>query len=225
MNWKPPESEHDWDEVLSSYLDGELSGEEEETLEGLLEKEPERRVQLEGLREASTCLRQWKVEVPEPDAGFLNRLDETRRRREGEARSKRTALSGWFGNLRPAFQTGLFAFGVFVGVLSTLSVQRFSPSPLEPGIATSAKPEDDGAGTPEPSLVSPEQGRELLREVEAGNLVQRIVGHLRGRDWAEAAATYLELKKEYSNTLALDQLDRDYPRIGSRAASIMEGRI
>ena len=117
---------------------------------------------------------------------------------------------------------GLFAIGVLAGIIGTLTVQRFPHLNESTREVLTGEIGRHGTGFTGIASVSQEQGENLLREVAAGRLVSLIMQHVKEGEWSKAVSVYRALKREYPNTLALNQVDRDYSRVLSKAIVMAE---
>ena len=222
MTWIQPRSESEWEEILSAYLDGELSEGEMAEVPRILRTDPARKKQLEDLREASAHLKRWHVSVPSPSPEFLERIATAERGERDHIGGTASRRIGWFGWPRILQPAGPFAIGILVGILGTLATQRFpslQDSTERVWTGKTARNEPAFSGIPS---VSKEQGENLLREVAAGRLVSRIMAHVKEGKWSEALSAYRVLRQDYPNTLALNQIDRDYAKVLSRAIPMTE---
>jgi len=208
MTWKPPESEEAWQECLTAYLDGEMEPDERHALELYLERDIDRAKQLHEMRRLSDVMQEWRVDAPAPTPAFARRIEKFQEEEAGRARQS------WFGRcfagarFRWVFHTAVFLVGVLTGVLGRplmhragLSAETNEPLPLVPAAVT--RPEAVNIA------ISPAQANGLLREVQAGNLRERVIGQMRNGNWEEARATYKSLRDAFSDTLVFQELQKD----------------
>lgn len=117
MTWRPPESEREWQECLSAYLDDEMEPEGRHALEEYLKEDAVRASQLEELRGLSSVLQEWRVDAPEPEPGFRHKMADAL---EGRAKRTRRTWLGWLpAGLRPRWQLNLVALLLCVSLGAT----------------------------------------------------------------------------------------------------------
>ena len=222
MSWKPPESEKAWQEYLTAYLDGELEPDERRAFEQYLETDGDRAKQLQEMRRLSDVLQEWRVEVPEPNPSLAREVEKILKRETGGARKS------WFGSfseglkVRWAFQAAVFLVGVLTGVLGGPLVQR-AGFPAKPGETIPPAPPTVIQTEVVNITISPAQANGLLREVQAGNLKERVISQMRSGNWEEARAAYKSLRDTFSDTLVFRELQKDSRLVQSER--FLEGRI
>ena len=208
MSWKPPESEEEWQISLSAYLDGEMEPDERRTMEEYLESDRDRMEQLEMLRRTSHLLREWHVDIPDPDPTYVRDL-----RSEFESRSIQSQRSRFTRRFPvPALRWAVHAAAFLVGVGTGAMGLHFVANPAVP-----PKQELEIVRMPtvivKPDVVnvtvSPGQAEGLLREVIAGNLRGQILEHARRRNWEGAVSVYQSLRETYSDTDVFRDLQQD----------------
>jgi anti-sigma factor RsiW len=208
MSWKPPESEEAWQECLTAYLDGEMEPDDCHALELYLEKDSDRAKQLHEMRRLSDVMQEWRVEAPEPNLSFIREIEKVQEKETGRVRTTRFASLFAGARFRWAFHTAVFLVGVLTGVLGGPLMQRAGVSakpnePLSLAPATVIRPEVVNIA------ISPTQADGLLREVQAGNLRERVISQMKNGNWEEARATYKSLRDAFSDTLVFQELQKD----------------
>lgn len=194
MNPEWPHREEEWQEALSAHLDGELEGEQRETVECALREDPTRAGQFDEMCTLQTAVRSWNVE---DDAEGKRRLLD-RLRSEGACRESRQ--SGRRAALRiPSFAAGvLFGAAAAVLVFYTLGFER--PRIRNGTVVTPAIQVTNGLD------VTKQQADALLQEIAANKLKSEIFLHLQARDWTAADHAYKKMEAEYADTESLRDL-------------------
>jgi anti-sigma factor RsiW len=195
MTWQQPETDQEWLECLSAYMDGELDDDEARAVAAALESNPERAAQLRTLRETRALMPAWDVDAPEPPPALLRRLEHA----DTPARPVRR-----FMPLRVQLQAALFLVGLFSGIAGTLLYVRVSDVPG----AHTASPPVVHVTVAEPTI-SPQQAEVLMREVSAEGIKGDLLRQIRGRDWGAATETYGRLVEEYGDTSVVKALAED----------------
>lgn len=191
MAWKIPQTEEQWMECLSSYLDGEMNVEDRAALEIHLQSDRERSQQLEEYQQTSALLQGWGVEAPEPNPAFLRQLKKMER-------EKRDPF--WKRYLFPNMNWVPFSAGAIAGVFALLLAQNTLFLAKPPGVSSGNAPEKS-----QPVynvFISQNQAENLMGEVTACGLAAQIKTQLRNNQWEEAGATYQLLQKNYAETKA-----------------------
>jgi anti-sigma factor RsiW len=211
MNWMPPETEEGWQECLSAYLDGELEPEERRALEAHLAADPRRNEQLQSLRGLSRVLGEWSVEAPAPDPKHLRELcgalEERVERRPG-GWSWLSSLTGW--GPRWAFQAAIFLLGVLAGIVGPRLIGHPSGMGQPPAgreIASAPIARNEGAGLN--AAISPDQADQLAREVKANGLRDSVIQGLDKNDWQTARQAFETLRRQYPDSGALRELEKN----------------
>ena len=158
-----------------------------------------RAVQLDMLRRTSHFLREWHVDVPDPDPAFIHDLQVGFETRSARSRSSRTVRRFSAPALRWAVHAAVFLVGVVVGAMGL----RFAESPavpLEQQVEIAKAPTVIVKPDVVNVTVSPGQAESLLREVIASNLRGQILEHARSRNWERAVTVYQTLRETYSDT-------------------------
>ncbi len=214
MAWKMPQTEEEWMEYLSAYLDGELPFEERKALEEYLQNNPEQMRRLQGYQQMSSLLRAWTVRVPDPNPSFVKRMAQ-----ETEYREKPSTIWQWLGV--PTFQWGQFASGMIVGIFSLLILQAYLPIKTAQILSTSMPPAN---ATPVYNFhLSQEQAENLLQEVTAKGMVVELKTLILNRNWSQAAQAYQLLQENYANTKAFIEV-KNQPDIQALIEKINDSR-
>ena len=170
------------DELLSAYLDGELSEEERRTLEARLSRDPELRTELRAMHHTVSLMRELpQVEAPR---NFILTPSMTERRVPEKKAGTRRRRMTWVAPLLTAATTVvslLFAI-VLVGdlLLSGIGGMASAPAPLRqadeaPAVALEAAPTDEreaelsgstSLSSPPPPPTEEEQEKEMMEEPE-----------------------------------------------------------
>lgn len=192
MTWKIPETEEEWEECLSAYMDGELSPDEKTEMEKTLKKNPDRFVQLEIMKKTSGFLKKWEIKAPLPDTSFIREL---RNQAEPEKSFK---IFAWLKNMRfrtilPSFAVGLFAGIFFMSVFNSNSTSQNY-------VVTASKYTE-----PEYKL-SQRQTNELFSEMGAEMLKVKMLDELNKRNIEAALKTYKKLENKHPESSALKEL-------------------
>ena len=148
------------------------------------------------------------MEAPEPNLSFIREIEKVQEKETGRARTARFA--GLFAGprFRWAFHTTVFLVGVLAGVLGGPLMQRagVSTKPNEPlSLVPAAVTRPEAVNI----AISPAQADGLLREVQAGNLRERVISQMKNGNWEEARATYKSLRDAFSDTLVFQELQKD----------------
>ncbi len=173
MRWTPPASETQWRELLSERLDGELDPESAQALDEYLTAHPDRAEQLDALRRTSDLLRKWEVEVPQPGAEFLGRL-------EAENHSARKQVAALLPvpirkEIFPFSQVlryaAMFILGALLGGVSVRQLERVLFSQVEtasPRFTERSVSSESIPSLAESSIaaISPRQAEQLFRASE-----------------------------------------------------------
>lgn len=195
MIWKVPETEEAWEEYLSSYIDGELSPDDIPGLEDLLEKFPERAVQLKSLRSTSGFLKTWKIDAPVPDASFIREV-----RRQAGFKQEVNFFS-WLRTLRLQTILPSFAVGLLAGIVMMSAFNKDSvPGNANTMALKHVAPE---------YTISQRQANELFAEVDAEGLKVKVLDELRKQNIDAALEAYKELKKKYPESRAFKELNEN----------------
>ena len=195
MVWKTPQTEQEWSECLSTYLDGEMNAEDRAALEAALRTDPERFAQLEAYRQTSSVLQGWNVDAPEPSPAFMRQIQEA-------DREKREPF--WKRFLFPNIQWFQFSMGVVTGVFALAIVQYVN----QPSATLSTTPVNtqNGAQPVYNVFISQNQAESLMGEVTAAGLVSQMKTQLRNGQWDEAASTYQTLLDDHSDAKAFVEI-------------------
>jgi len=201
MNWTPPTSNEEWAEILSAYLDGELTPDEVDGVEHHLHAQPELSQRLSAMRVTRETLREWKVDRVTPDAAFALALENRAATRRTAAKSV-TATWRQHSLFRWSATAAVFACGVLCGVYGTLSAQH--PATTTQQMQEVVKPAAPARETTVAlaSAISPTQAQALFREMEAEKIKDQLMGQLRNRDWTAAATLRRKLQTNYADTRA-----------------------
>jgi len=208
MSWNPPESEEEWQTSLSAYLDGEMKPDEHRAIEEYLESDRDRAEQLDMLRRTSRLLREWHVNVPDPNPTFVQELRSEFETRSSPSRPSRAARRFSAPMLRWAVHAAVFFAGVATGAAALRSMEKPATPPeqrVEIVKAPTVIVKPDVVNV----TVSPDQAESLLREVIAGNLRGQILEHARSRNWEAAVSVYQTLRETYSDTDVYRDLQQD----------------
>ena len=198
MKWKTPATENAWMELLSRYLDGDVSSEEHSALESYLLTDSQRMEQLRQLEETSQILQAWQIEDVTPKAEFLQKFMQEKEKQNSVSRH----LGEWFMSLR--WQWSSFASGAAIGIVGLLFIQNmFTAGELK-------TPRFMGKTTPVVNFyLSQNQAEGLLKEVNAQSLTDGFRKQIRSQKWEEAAATYRILMEQYSQTNSINNIKND----------------
>lgn len=191
MVWKTPQTEQEWSESMSAYLDGEMSAEDRAALETVLQTDPERFEQLEAYRQTSSILQGWTVDAPEPSPAFLRQIQQAEREKQEPF---------WKRFLFPNIQWLQFTMGVVTGVFA-LAVVQYAIHPNETSNAAPGGAQT-GALPVYNVFISQNQAENLMGEVTAAGLVAQMKTQLRNGQWNEAASTYQTLLDDHSDAKA-----------------------
>lgn len=201
MTWNKPNTEDEWNEWISAYIDGELNDEDRRALESALAADSKHAEQVAAWRAMSVALEEWRVEEAPPRPAFLHALDKagTRPRR----RQRRPAdFLKW---RRLGFQGALFLLGAVCGVAVTLAVVH----PANPGRdsepETARVTEDIALASSRPTI-SAGQAERLLQEVEAQKLKAQALDALRQGRRSDAERFYQRLSDQFSDTETMHEL-------------------
>ena len=208
MRWIPPESEEEWQTSLSAYLDGEMEPDERRAMEEYLERDRDRTEQLEMLRCTSHLLREWHVDVPDPDPTFVQDLRSEFETRAARSRPSRFTRRFSAPMLRWAVHAAVFVVGVGTGAAALQFVEKPAVPP-EQQIEIVKTPTVIVKPDVVNVTISPGQAEGLLREVIAGNLRGQILEHARSRNWERAVTVYQTLRETYSDTEVYRDLQQD----------------
>ncbi len=201
MSWRKPQTEEEWSESLSAYLDGELTEEERTQLEICLQSDPDRLQQLQVFQRTSAFLQGWKIEPPEPSAEFQRQFKQTLRENRQSFWWKKTFLRDFF----PLHsQWAPFSLGLTTGVFALLIAQyTFLGNPF-PGASHSPS---GGENQPVYNVfISQNQAETLMGEVNAAGLIAQMKTQLHANQWNEAASTYQTLSNKFPETKAFLEL-------------------
>ena len=153
------------DELLSAYIDGELAPETRAELEDRMEREPELRQQLEGLRQTVALVRGLpQVEAPRHFLITPAMVADAAPQRESGKRRSRSIFHRWLApalSFATAVSTLLLAITLATSFLGGQTDQLASPfEPTEPvGVAeipeVDPAPEETGDAPPEMLLTAP----------------------------------------------------------------------
>jgi len=208
MNWKPPESENEWAECLSAYLDGELPVEERRAVESHIESNPERATQLAELERTMAALREWDVDAPEPPQALWSHIEDVEREIGWREKPRPRGTAFPVRSLPWLLTAAVFLIGIFSGVLGTLLV--LGPETPDITLPPQAHPGEDEMVLAETSpSISANQAEDLFREVTATGIKDDLVSKIRRRDWKGAWAVYKRLVRDYHDTTAVARLDED----------------
>ena len=194
MNWKKPETENEWEEYLSAYMDGELSPDEKSGLEELLESNPEQAARLEKLKKTSRFLQEWEIDTPVPGAAFIREI------RSQASPEENFSLISCFRQFKLQRAVPSFLAGMVVGILAITFINRDSGTVIfykaEPEYVTSKY------------SISPAQADKLLTEVYAEGLKERMLNELKQQNIEAAFEVYKTLKEKYPDSQALEALNK-----------------
>ncbi len=195
MTWKLPQNEEQWSECLSAYLDGEMDEEDRIALEAYLKTDPTRLDQLQAYRKTAALLQGWQVEVPSPNANFLDRL-----KQEERAKSRESWKSFFF----PAMHWFPFSLGGVTGAILLMILQNIVSLDRPSNIPPASMPSES-----QPVynvFISQNQAENLFSEVTASGLAGQMKTQLHNSQWEEAATTYQTMYQKYSETKAFQDL-------------------
>jgi len=187
MNWKPPETEAEWDECLSAYMDGELDAVASAALEAHLESDVQRAQQLEALRQTSAMLQSWAVDAPAPSTELRASL--TDRRRDQPRRIPVPLRS--LARLAAAFALGALAGGWAMRSDDSATSNVPHAQVVQPPVSAPAE-----------FTVSQDRADVVFKEVEAAALTQRIQQDARQGRWKNAVQGLERMKTQYAETEA-----------------------
>lgn len=195
MTWKIPETEEAWEEYLSAYMDGELSGEEKCKLEELLKSNPDQAARLEELRKTSGFLQEWEIDTPVPEATFIREI------RNQAAPEENFNLISWLRSFKLQRVVPSFLAGMVVGILTITFMNRDDRTIIlykpEPEYVTSKY------------SISPNQADVLLTEVYAEGLKEKMLDELKQQNIKEALEVYKTLKAKYPDSQVLKELSKN----------------
>ena len=195
MKWKTPVTEYEWEEYLSAYMDGELSGEEKTELDKLLESSPERASRLEELRKTSGFLKEWEIDTPVPEATFIREV------RNQAAPEEKFNFISWFRSFKLQRVVPSFLAGMVVGILTITFMNRDDRTIIL------YKPEPEYVTAKH--SISPSQADVLLTEVYAEGLKEKILNKLKQQNIKAAFEVYKTLKAKYPDSQALKNLSEN----------------
>ncbi|GMW01876.1 MAG: hypothetical protein AMXMBFR84_30120 [Candidatus Hydrogenedentota bacterium] len=176
MSWMPPQTEEGWNEVLSAYVDGELSFEETAGLEGYLATDTVRQNQVRELRKVSAVMSEWQAPDIRPPEAVLGKRRSTWRR----------------------FQWGQLAAGFAAGI----AVGLFAASPSRDAVIPASPPVPAAITSSSDVAMSRDRADRLVRESAAEALHGQIVQLLADRKIDQAEARLALLQREYPDTRA-----------------------
>jgi anti-sigma factor RsiW len=230
MNRKRPQTEEAWTELLSAYLDGELEADERRALESWLAEEPARARQMEELRRVGGLLQEWTVEAPEPDPALVRALIAPPARRRRPEAGKWGAAMFWFLRVPGLAHAAIFLLGMLVGIGAMQARQRtheisLAPARAEAPAQTPERESQVAALAGPGESIPPGQADRIWREVQAGNLKNRVMTRMNQGDFREAVKAWRELNEKYPDSGALRQL-RERPAVRQLAQQLgSRGRI
>lgn len=187
MTWRPPQSETEWQEALSAYVDGELPPEDARGVEAACAAEPLRASQLESLRATRAMLQAWNPDTPPPAPDFLAELSAARRTSSGRGiRKARIPVP------RILSYAAVALIGIAIGALGSQAfrVERNHPAGIAPpNIISTTRISADA-----------QRAESLMREVRAESLRGKLVALMSARDWAQASSAYDDLISAWGDT-------------------------
>jgi anti-sigma factor RsiW len=186
MTWKPPATEAEWEECLSTYTDGELDAGAAGALEAYLQGDPKRARQLEAIRKTSDVLQSWTVDAPTMDTSLRAAIAE----RSGRVAS---LTPRWRGAVRMA---AAFALGVTAGMLGMNALQ---PSGTQTRVQYVTQATPPHAAEP---AIADSQAESVFLEVEAAALSRQIEQDAKASRWKNAQAGIERMQNEYAETNA-----------------------
>jgi anti-sigma factor RsiW len=207
MNWKPPETEKDWQECLSAYLDGEMNPEEKTELERFLRENPERLKQLDELRNLGALLPQWEIHAPSPDKVFEEKILPVIKQKKTRERDF-TFRTHFPWDLRWVFQTAIFLLGVFIGgvLMSMIGKTGRTSSRVQ---AQSQIQVRSALEEKSYTIISDSQAEALLNEITAEHLKNQLSEQIKRQNWEQASSLYKALREQYRDTKAWKGLEND----------------
>ena len=184
-------------ELLSAYIDGEMSQEEKEKFNDLLKIDKKLAYYHEKFQKISGMLQELEVEVPEPEQKFIEKFE--------NKKTSTNAIKLFFKDYiyKWQFQTAVFLTGFFLGIFSMYLLNPTSK--IIPSNQISKKTESES--TVVNIYISPNQAEDLLKEVTATGLKDEITLQIKNNNWKEAAATYKTLLRDYSGTHAVKEME------------------
>lgn len=207
MIWKPPETEQEWQECLSAYLDGELSTDEKTALENHLKNNPERTEQLAELRKLGSLLPQWEMQIPQPDKAFQEKLLATMQRpKSWKEIFPRSIVLSW--KLRLVLHAAVFLLGICVGAILMNMIGKtgegFSIHKTPSKTTLQSIPAEKT-----PGIISDSQAKALLKEIDAEQLKEKMMDQIKRQNWDQASTIYKSLREQYSDTKAWKDLENE----------------
>ena len=194
MTWQKPDTDEEWRDALSAYLDNELGPEDRAGLEAALKQEPRWACELAELRWVRTTLQSWTVDAPESARRELIQ----NLQKQPAVPTKVAQSDPRRGNFRVAFAS--FAGGVALGAVAMMALMVSLPNSNLPA------PNMSNVSSPE-VRVSEAQADAILREVAAGKLKQAVLKHQQERNWSAAEQAFGELQRDFAGSVALRELE------------------
>lgn len=201
MTWNKPNTEDDWNEWISAYIDGELNDQDRRALESALAANPKRAEQVAAWRAMSVALEEWRVEEEPPTPAFLYALEKVERQPRRKERRPAAGL-GW---RRLGFQGALFLLGAVCGIAVTLAVVHPANPEKDSDSETALVAEDIALASSRPTI-SAGQAERLLQEVEAQKLKAQAIDAVRQGRRADAERLYQRLSEQFSGTETMHDL-------------------
>lgn len=212
--WTPPQTEHEWDECFSAYIDGELLPEEATALETYIKERPEYAQRLAALRHVSEALAEWHVETPLPPEGLAHECMRLHRSRNGASVARKPGWQ-WL-----AVAASLVA-GIVIGVAGTTAAHR-TVTPLPPGpsgetVQSSPAAHMMASGA---DIISPRQAEALAKEVRARGMAADIERAIRRQNWQAALESYERLRECFPDASATQEIVDKYREFVSVARGL-----
>jgi hypothetical protein len=208
MSWKQPQSEQEWQECLSAYLDGEMTEAEKRGFSEYLKKNPARNEELRQLEELRDTLGEWKIDHPDAERAFdkiTAQLDES------SSVHDKIPTRGNFNILfqRWVLRAAIFTVGVLTGILIMSKSHQENPMNVEyPTTRVQSAFPRQSAHVHDMGLSS-EQVDSLMREVAAETLITQIREDIRKRHFNDATRALEQLYARYSTTHAVKEFEKD----------------
>jgi anti-sigma factor RsiW len=188
MTWRTPQTEAEWQEALSAYVDDELPSEDARGVEAACAADPLRGSQLESLRATRAMLQAWNPDAPSPTPDFLAELSAIRRSSTGR-RTRKARIPV----LRILSYAAVALVGIAIGAVGSqaLRVDRNNRAAIAP---------PDMVSTATPVSVDADRAESLMREVRAESLKGKLVTLMTARDWTQASNAYDDLVTAWGDT-------------------------
>jgi hypothetical protein len=205
MTQPPFDDETAWNEILSAYLDGELSPADRIGIDSALIADSALRNHFDELRGAQKLLGEWRIEAPPIIL---------RHSAPAVLSVRPPEMPAWrqFAGHMAAF----FMAGLLIGVIATGVFHREQniPSPFpSPIVAQYPALYTLASATQRPDAptlaISAEQADRIMREVRAEELKNEITRGLEQKDYQRVRQAYETLKSEFSSSETWQKLRRN----------------